>query len=116
MTTYENSYLGVSLKVPDDWLLTTWRDSTIAPAWRKAYQLGDDDVPRDGDPAASKFLFTAVRHLPGSDIRVLADIELSVCLLPQTLGLRDQLLANFRRQQAHYADSGIISTITGEGT
>jgi hypothetical protein len=79
------------------------------------YQARDDESPVEGK-CASKFLFTAERCPREREGYVDADIELSLFQLSPGEDMRKTVIENFERQRAMYANNGIKTSISKEGT
>jgi hypothetical protein len=113
MLKYANSYLGLSIEIPSDWKVLSWRYTKLDASLHCEYQFRDDDLPRKVDRC--KVLFNASLYTPGSDIELDAEIEPAIYRLTPGDELQASLLENHERLIPMYESSGMKSAVTGEG-
>jgi hypothetical protein len=114
MQTYVNSYLGLSISIPPEWEVISWRHTKLHVSRHREFQFRDDDLPRKVDRC--KVLFNASLYTPGSDIHLEAEIESAIYRLKPGAELRASLLENHERLVPMYESSGMKTAVTGEGS
>jgi hypothetical protein len=113
VATYDNSYLNLSIDIPPNWTVVSWKHKRLHRSQHGEYQFRDDELPRE--VGRCKVLFTAYLYEPGSDVYLDAEIELRIYREAAGYDMRASLQETHRHLIPMYESNGMSSAVTGEG-